>query len=64
MITLARIVSGGQTGKIAAGAIEFVMTNKIATLNVAGPRESNHGGAAEYARQEVTRLIAPANHTA
>ncbi len=50
--------------KIAAMAREFVITNKIATLNVAGPRESSHDGAAEYSRQVVTRLIALAIHTA
>ena len=48
---------------IAAMASEFVMANEIATLNVAGPRESNHDGAAEYSRQVVTRLIALAIHT-
>jgi len=37
---------------------------RTATLNVAGPRESSHDGAAEYSRQVVTRLIALAMHTA
>ncbi|MFH1044987.1 MAG: putative molybdenum carrier protein [Pseudomonadota bacterium] len=50
--------------EIAVKASEFVMTNKIATLNVAGPRESSHDGAAEYSRLVVTRLIALAIHTA
>lgn len=33
---------------IAAMAGEFVMANEIATLNVAGPRESSHNGAGAY----------------
>jgi len=44
--------------EIAAMATEFVAANKIATLNVAGPRESSHNGAAAYSRQVVTRLAA------
>ncbi len=48
---------------IAAKASKFVMTNEIASLNVAGPRESSHDGAAEYSRHVVTRLIALAIHT-
>ena len=50
--------------EIAAKASKFVMTNEIATLNVAGPRESSHNGAAQYSRLVVTRLIALAIHTA
>lgn len=50
--------------EIAAKASKFVMANDIATLNVAGPRESSHDGAAEYSRQVVTRLIALAIHSA
>jgi hypothetical protein len=50
--------------EIAATVNEFIVANEIATLNVAGPRESNHGGAAEYSRRAVTRLIALAIHTA
>jgi Circularly permutated YpsA SLOG family len=50
--------------EIAAKASEFVMTNEIAILNVAGPRESSHDGASEYSRQVVTRLIALAIYTA
>jgi hypothetical protein len=49
--------------EIAAMANEFVTTSKIAILNVAGPRESSHDGAAENSRQVVTRLIALAIHT-
>ena len=44
--------------EIAAMASEFIMANEIANLNVAGPRESSHNGAAAYSRQVVTRLIA------
>ncbi len=49
--------------EIAAKASEFVRANEIATLNVAGPRESSRDGAAEYSRQVVTRLIALVIHT-
>ena len=50
--------------EIAAMASEFVIANEIATLNVAGPRESSHNGAAAYSRQVVTRLVGSAFHTA
>lgn len=43
--------------EIAAMASEFVIANKIATLNVAGPRESTHAGAADYSRRTVSRLL-------
>jgi hypothetical protein len=58
------VVDGGTLSaeEIAAKASQFVIANCIATLNVAGPRESNHDGAADYARQVVTRLIALAIH--
>ena len=49
--------------EIAAMASEFVFANEIATLNVAGPRESSQNGAAAYSRQVVTRLVALAIHT-
>ena len=35
-----------------------------ATLNLAGPRESKHDGAAEYSRKVVTQLIAVVIDTA
>jgi len=50
--------------EIAAKASEFVITYDIAILNVAGPRESSHNGAAAYSRQVVTRLVALAIQTA
>ncbi|OGA69849.1 MAG: hypothetical protein A3G81_29410 [Betaproteobacteria bacterium RIFCSPLOWO2_12_FULL_65_14] len=54
------LVDGGALApeEIAAMAGEFVMANEIATMNVAGPRESSHNGAAAYSRQVVTRLAA------
>ena len=54
------LVDGGSLApeEIAAMASEFVMANEVATLNVAGPRESSHNGAVEYSRQVVTRLAA------
>ena len=54
------LVDGGALApeEIAAIGGEFVMANEIATLNVAGPRESSHNGAAAYSRQAVTRLVA------
>ena len=48
--------------EIAAMASQFVTANEIAILNVAGPRETSHKGAAQNSRQVVTRLIALAIH--
>ncbi len=60
------LVADGDTltpEEIATMASAFVMANEIATLNVAGPRESSYDGAAKYSRQVVARLIALAIYT-
>lgn len=41
----------------AVEAMAFVAQNAIAVLNVAGPRESSHAGAAQYARAVVRMML-------
>ena len=41
----------------ASKAVEFISRNTIGVLNVAGPRESNHPGAREYAERTVGRIL-------
>jgi Circularly permutated YpsA SLOG family len=41
----------------AVEAAAFIEQNAIATLNVAGPRESTHAGSGDYARALVSRLL-------
>ena len=38
-------------------AVDFITDNSIAVLNVAGPRETSHAGATEYAARFVTALL-------
>lgn len=42
----------------ATAAMEFISLEHIGVLNVAGPRESTHNGAAEYARRVVGAILA------
>lgn len=52
-------VDGLQTsiGDTAAAAIHFITHHRIGVLNVAGPRESTHVGAGEYAKQVVSEIL-------
>jgi len=52
-------VDGAQTSIEAAAtaAIDFIERHRIAVLNVAGPRESTHADAGEYARRVVGEII-------
>jgi predicted Rossmann fold nucleotide-binding protein DprA/Smf involved in DNA uptake len=45
----------------AAEAVDFITHNAIGVLNVAGPRESSHPGAREYAEQVVGRILEASN---
>jgi hypothetical protein len=52
-------VDGTQTSiDLAAGAAaDFIAHHRITVLNVAGPRESTHNGAGEYAKLVVRRIV-------
>jgi predicted Rossmann fold nucleotide-binding protein DprA/Smf involved in DNA uptake len=43
---------------VAAQTVEFIRTNSIEVLNVAGPRESKHLGAAAFAERAMSRVLA------
>jgi hypothetical protein len=49
--------SRGNAQDVAAQAAEFVRVNSIKVLNVAGPRESKHAGAHDFAMQVVRKIL-------
>lgn len=54
-----QLIDGSEVSPVRAAelAARFVEAEKIASLNVAGPRESQQPGAYSYARDVVARLI-------
>jgi len=38
-------------------AIDFITNHRVSVLNVAGPRESTHTGAAEYAKRVMSEIL-------
>lgn len=57
---LALDASRSDPGALSREACDFIAARSIALLNVAGPRESGHPGARDFADQVVSRLIAAA----